>query len=130
MHRGHRGNRGCREAPGANRSPIPPMPPMPFLLAGLFERIRSRAPFPGRCLPGEDKAGHANARQLFGLGCDILTTPPLRVQSLLHVVVELAHGDRMVMVLVPPDSEQVGDNLPVPVALLRLANALDGVLTT
>jgi hypothetical protein len=44
--------------------------------------------------------------------------------------VELAGSDRVVVVPVPPDREQLGDCLPAPVALLRLADPLDGVLTT
>ena len=107
--------------------PTLPMIPMPFLPGGFLEGISGCTPFPCGRLPGEDEAGHARPSQLFGLGRHVLTTATLRVQRLLHIVVELADGDRLVMVLVPPDREQVGDGLSAPVALLRLADPFNGV---
>ena len=41
-----------------------------------------------------------------------LAAASLRIQSLPDVLMELADGDRMVVVLIPPDREQVGDGLP------------------
>ena len=99
-----------------------PMIPMPFLPGAFLEGISGCTPLPCGRLPGEDEAGHACPSQLFGLGRDVLTTAPLRVQRLLHIVVELADRDRLVMMLVPPDREQVGDGLSAPVPLLRLAD--------
>ena len=53
----------------------------------------------------------------------------MRIQRLFYIVVELADRDRLVMMLVPPDREQVGDGLSAPVPPLRLADSLNWVLT-
>ncbi len=52
----------------------------------------------------------------------MLATAALRVQRLLHVVMQMALRNRVLAVAFPPDREQIGERLPAPVSLLRLAH--------
>ena len=79
--------------------PMPPMVPMVLVRSGLLESIGRRAPLPGGRLPGEDEAGHARAGKLFESEMRVLASASLRVQRLLHVVMELADGDGLVACL-------------------------------
>src|SRR5438105_1784417 len=108
---------------------MPPVVPMVFGRAGLLERIGRYAPFAGGRLAREHETRHARAGELFELRGEVLATAALWVRGLLHVVMELAQGDRLVAVPFPPDCEQVGDRLPAPIALLRLAHPLGRVVT-
>ena len=57
-----------------------------------------------------------------------MATTALRVGRLLHVVIEVAQGNRLVAVPLPPDRKQICERLPPPVAFLRLAHTLGRVV--
>ena len=96
--------------------------PMVHGRAGLFERISRSAPFAGGSLAREHESGNARPSKFFELRGTVLATAVLRVQRLSHVVMQMALRNRVLAVAFPPDREQIGERLPAPISLLRLAH--------
>lgn len=105
---------GCGE-------PMPPMVPMVLFSIGSFERISRCAPFAGGRLAREHESGNARAGQFFELRRAELATTALWIQDLPHGLVEIAFRCRPVTMPFPPDREKIGQRLPPPVTLFRLA---------
>jgi hypothetical protein len=80
-------------------------------------------------LPGEDEPANTRVGKLFELGRDELPSTPLRIQRLLHVVVELVDFDRTISVPFPPDFDSSRNRLTTHIALLSLTYSRDRVLT-
>src|SRR5262245_25622899 len=113
---------------GGVGGPMPPMVPMVLARAGPLERIGGRAPLADRRLPSEHESRHSRARELLKLGGEVLAPAALRVGCLPYILMQEAHGDRLVAMPLPPDRKQVGDGLPTSVALLGLAHPFGRVV--
>src|SRR5262245_53489399 len=107
-----------------------PMVPMPHRLVSLFEGIGCDSPFTGRGLPRQNEPGQARPGEFLKLRGEILAAAILRVQNLLDLVMKLADRYREIAMVLPPISEEIGDHLAAPIALLYLADPLCRILTT
>jgi hypothetical protein len=95
----------------------------------LIQRIRRRAPFSGGGLSRQDEPGHPYASQFLQLRGHKLTPTSLRIERMLHFVLELADRHRLLAVLLPPDRQLVEERLPAPITLLGFNHARSGILT-
>ena len=103
------------------------MIPMPIRTVGSLHGVGRDPPFSGGCLASEDQSGDPGSGEFFELGGDVLATTVLRVDEMPDIGMEIAHGDRMIAVSLPPGGEQFGGGLPASVPLLGLTDPFDRI---
>ena len=121
-HRDHRGHR-------VGIWPMPPMVPMLIYLVGGNQCIGRCTPPARRPLPRQHPPRHARARKFLKLRRNELTGTPLGIHHPAYVFIQVTDGHGLIIVTFPPESEQLGDHLPLRIAFLRLTNQFRRIAT-
>jgi hypothetical protein len=98
---------------------------MPYRVADLGQRIGRRIPFSGGSLTCESKPSSASTSKARKLSRNELSSSRMRINDLLHRVVEVLGVDRGRAVVVPPSAEEFCKVLAARVACLKHLNTLD-----
>jgi hypothetical protein len=111
---------------GASRfAPMPPMLPMVYIVAGPFEGVSRLPPSPNCLLAGQQETSNAGSGQLLNARSEILATALLGISQCLHCKIELVNGNRLIAMLLPPESEKIAEFLATSVPSLCLSHPLN-----